>query len=173
MLKFFSSHWNQWGPRILVTQKYINFLSHLDYSKIRLLKFLQFFKYIGIYIYLCLYGITASFASWAKFSKDFLTSPHGVAELIHMPEFLYRWKTLEATQEFITALLAFPRAKGPYTALLLLAPQSPCCLDPVRSCWKPLCKVRKMVLCWHWISPRWTAEHSAAEDKALTSAPVD
>lgn len=112
MLKFFSSHWNPWGSRILVTQKYINFLSHLDYSKIRLLKFLQFFKYIGIYIYLRLYGITASFASWAKFSKDFLTSPHGVAKLIHMPEFIYRWKTLEATQDFYHCFACFPKSQG-------------------------------------------------------------
>lgn len=66
--------------------------------------------------------------------SSFFTSQHGVAELIHMPELAHRWKTLETTRDFIIDFLAFPRAKGPHTALLLLAPCSPCCLDPVRSC---------------------------------------
>lgn len=141
--------------QIFVTQTHKSFLTHLNFIKIKLLKFRPFFK---IHILMPLWNYIL-FTSRAKISKfSFLCSQYVVNWLI----FQNQCTDGRNVQGFFIGFLAFPRAKGWSITALLLAPCSSCCLDPVRSCWKPLYKVRKLFLYWHWISLGWSTEDSRA-----------
>lgn len=141
---------------IFVTQKHRSFLTYLNFTKIKSLKFLQFFQYI----YSCLYGITPYSPNEQK-SVNSPFSAHTVLWTDSYSRISAQMEEARGYSRLLHLFSSFSKSQGS-TRALPLVPRSSCRLDPVRSCWKPLCKVRKLFLYWHWISLRWTSEDRIA-----------